>query len=84
MEKRLIEGGWYNPTSAAHFFANPSTENYEKKVDFVIDSYYNSSGLRGGPIAQLVEPPAHNRQVVGSSPTRPTSTFLLFFHIMGR
>lgn len=26
----------------------------------------------GGPIAQLVEPPAHNRLVVGSSPTGPT------------
>ncbi len=27
-----------------------------------------------GPIAQLVEPPAHNRQVPGSSPGGPTNT----------
>ncbi len=52
-------------------------EDYEKKVDFTIDSYYNFSGICGGPIAQLVEPPAHNRQVVGSNPTRPTNTLLL-------
>lgn len=62
----------------------PSRSLDEKKVDFDSDSYYNSSRLRGGPIAQSVEPPAHNRQVVGSSPTGPTSIFPLSSRIMGR
>ena len=46
----------------------------QKNVDFNLNSYYNFTWPDGGPIAQLVEPPAHNRQVVGSTPTGPTTT----------
>ena len=30
--------------------------------------------IQGGPIAQLEEPPAHNRSVPGSNPGGPTNT----------
>jgi hypothetical protein len=37
-------------------------------------------GSRQGPIAQLEEPPAHNRLVPGSNPGGPTSLFAMAFN----
>ncbi len=38
----------------------------------VVEGSIPSGQSSTGPIAQLVEQPTHNRQVVGSNPARPT------------
>lgn len=66
-----------------YFSSIISHDNVKKKLTLDAIHTIIFTGLNGGPIAQLVEPPAHNRPVVGSSPTRPTNTFLQFSQYLG-
>jgi hypothetical protein len=50
-----------------------STLMFQKALAFVKKTViYFNIGVNMGPIAQLEEPPAHNRSVPGSSPGGPT------------
>ena len=45
-------------------------------VDKSRANFYNTCMIQGGPVAQGLEQPAHNRPVLGSNPSGPTT----FFH----
>ena len=55
------------------------TDYLEISVDKSTVSFYNTSLIQGGPVAQGLEQPAHNRPVLGSNPSGPTTFFHLVF-----
>ncbi len=42
-------------------------------IDKSTSNFYNKATISDGPIAQWLEQPAHNRQVLGSNPSGPTT-----------
>jgi hypothetical protein len=51
-------------------------------IDRVLYLKDNKKMSKEGPIAQLAEPPAHNRQVPGSIPGGPTRVYWVDHHLV--
>ena len=50
-------------------------DHLDISVDKSTANFYNTCATQGGPVAQGLEQPAHNRPVLGSNPSGPTTFF---------